>query len=94
MWWVGGYRGYSRFAAFAKESLFPRNGETNTHNFRTNKHKSSSLCLNTVCTYCKSPPAFGYSVTYTYAPTDTHKPNHVPDVHSLRMKHRHDKLLC
>lgn len=49
-------------ACFAKESLFPRNEETNTHNTPTNKHTDSSPRLNTVHRYCKSPPAFGYSV--------------------------------
>lgn len=34
-------------ACFAKESLFPRNGETNTHNTPTNKHTDSSPRLNT-----------------------------------------------
>lgn len=52
-------------AGFAKESLFPRNGETSTHNTRTNKHTDGSPCVNTAHTYCKSPPAFGYSIMYT-----------------------------
>lgn len=60
-------------ACFAKESLFPRNEETNTHNTPTNKHTDSSPRLNTAHRYCKSPPAFGYSVFYTYTPTEAHK---------------------
>lgn len=83
LWWVGVAEVTADLlaACFAKESLFPRNGETNTHNARTNKHMSSPHCLNTVHTYCKSPPAFGYSLMYTYAPTDTHKHKHVNNTH-------------
>lgn len=69
-------------ACFAKESLFPRTGETNTHNTRTNKHTDSSPCLNTAHTYSKSPHTFGYSVMYTYSPTGTHKHKHVHYTHS------------
>lgn len=60
-------------ACFAKESLFPRNGETNTHNTPTNKHTDSSPHLNTAHRYCKSPPAFGYSVFYTYTHINTQR---------------------
>lgn len=49
----------------AKHSLFPRIGEINTHNTRTNKYTNSPQCLNTAGTYCKSPHAFGYSLMYT-----------------------------
>lgn len=60
-------------ACFAKESWFPRNGEkkhTHTQHTLTNKHADSSLCLNTVRTYCKGPPTFCYTNVHT--PTDAH----------------------
>ena len=79
-------------ACFAKESLFPRKGETDTHNTHTNKYMASSLPLNTVHTHCKSPPAFGYSAMYTCIPTDTHK--QVGALSAHRKMCRHDKLLC
>jgi len=66
LWWVGVTEVTADLLALPRKACFLEM-ETQTRTTVVQTNTGSSPCLNKEHTYCKSPPAFGYSQMYAHS---------------------------